>query len=119
MTYSTDFRRRVIARVQSGDGKSAACRLSGISRSTLHSWLGRPDLSPSQGGPRRRKLDRHAFGRHVSEHPDALQRERAAHFKVSVGSIRHALGRMGATRKKNRPATAKGNPQAGSSTSRT
>ena len=68
---------------------------------------------------RRRKLDRHAFGRHVSEHPDALQRERAAHFKVSVGSIRHALGRMGAPRKKNRPATAKGNPQAGSSTSRT
>ena len=119
MTYSTDFRRRVIARVQSGDSKSAACRLFGISRSTLHSWLGRPDLSPSQGGPRRRKLDRHAFGRHVSEHPDALQRERAAHFKVSVGSIRHALGRMGATRKKNRPATAKGTPQAGSSTSRT
>ena len=47
MTYSTDFRRRVIARVQSGDSKSAACRLFGISRSTLHSWLGRPDLSPS------------------------------------------------------------------------
>ena len=107
MTYSTDFRRRVIARVQSGDSKSTVCRLFGISRSTLHSWLGR------------RKLDRHAFGRHVSEHPDALQRERAAHFKVSVGSIRHALGRMGVTRKKNRPATAKGNPQAGSSTSRT
>ena len=47
MTYSTDFRRRVIARVQSGDSKSAACRLFGISRSTLHSWLNRADLSPS------------------------------------------------------------------------
>ena len=57
---------------------------------------------------RRRKLDRHAFGRHVSEHPDALQRERAAHFKVSVGSIRHALGRMGATRKKTDPLPRKG-----------
>ena len=108
MTYSTDFRRRVIARVQSGDSKSAACRLFGIRRSTLHSWLGRPDLSPSQGGPRRRKLARHAFGRHVSEHPDALQRERAAHFKVSVGSIRHALGRMGAPRKKTDPLPRKG-----------
>ena len=42
MTYSTDFRRRVIARVQSGDSKSVACRLFGISRSTMHSWLGRP-----------------------------------------------------------------------------
>ena len=80
---------------------------------------GPPGPLTEPGRPRRRKLDRHAFGRHVSEHPDALQRERAAHFKVSVGSIRHALGRMGATRKKNRPATAKGNPQAGSSTSRT
>ena len=37
MTYSTGFRRRVIARVQSGDSKSAACHLFGISRSTLHS----------------------------------------------------------------------------------
>ena len=46
MTYSTDFRRRVIARVQSGDGKSAACRLFGISRSTLHSWLNRAEIEP-------------------------------------------------------------------------
>jgi len=93
MTYSTDFRRRVIARVQSGDSKSAACRLFGISRSTLHSWLNRADLSPSQGGFRHRKLDRRDFERHVAEHPDALQHERAAHFRVSTSSIRHALKR--------------------------
>jgi len=100
MTYSTDLRRRVIARVRSGDGKSAACRLFGISRSTLHSWLNRADLSPSQNGFRHRKLNRKDFERHVADHPDALQRERAAHFKVSANSIRHALKRMGATRKK-------------------
>ena len=46
MTYSTDFRRRVIARVQSGDSKSAAYRLFGISRSTLHSWLNRAENEP-------------------------------------------------------------------------
>ena len=45
-TYSTDFRRRVIARVQSGDSKSAAYRLFGISRSTLHSWLNRVENEP-------------------------------------------------------------------------
>ena len=84
MTYSTDLRRRVIARVRSGDGKSAACRLFGISRSTLHSWLNRADLSPSQNGFRHRKLNRKDFERHVADHPDALQRERAAHFKVSA-----------------------------------
>ena len=103
MTYSTDFRRRVIARVRSGDNKSAACRLFGISRSTLHSWLNRADLSPSQNGFRHRKLNRKDFKRHVAEHPDAFQRERAAHFKVSTNSIRHALKRMGATRKKTDP----------------
>ena len=119
MTYSTDLRRRVIARVRSGDGKSAACRLFGISRSTLHSWLNRADLSPSQNGFRHRKLNRKDFERHVADHPDALQRERAAHFKVSTSSIRHALKRMGATRKKNRPVTSKEIPQAGSSTCRT
>ena len=119
MTYSTDLRRRVIARVRSGDGKSAACRLFGISRSTLHSWLNRADLSPSQNGFRHRKLNRKDFKRHVAEHPDAFQRERAAHFKVSTNSIRHALKRMGATRKKNRPVTSKEIPQAGSSTCRT
>ena len=119
MTYSTDLRRRVIARVRSGDGKSAACRLFGISRSTLHSWLNRADLSPSQNGFRHRKLNRKDFERHVADHPDALQRERATHFKVSTSSIRHALKRMGATRKKNRPVTSKEIPQAGSSTCRT
>ena len=93
--------------------------LFGISRSTLYSWLDRPSLPPSQGGPRRRKLDRQAFERHVAEHPDALQRERAAHFKVSAVSVRHAPARMGATRKKSSPATQKGTPRAGSSTSRT
>ena len=103
MTYSTDLRRRVIARVRSGDSKSAACRLFGISRSTLHSWLNRADLSPSQNGFRHRKLNRKDFERHVADHPDALQRERAAHFKVSANSIRHALKRMGATRKKTDP----------------
>ena len=100
MTYSTDLRRRVIARVRSGDGKSAACRLFGISRSTLHSWLNRADLSPSQNGFRHRKLNRKDFERYVADYPDALQRERAAHFKVSTSSMRHALKRMGATRKK-------------------
>ena len=103
MNYSTDFRRRVSTRVRSGDSKSAACRLFGISRSTLHSWLNRADLSPSQNGFRHRK----DFERHVAEHPDALQRERAAHFKVSTSSIRHALKRMETTRKKTDPSPRK------------
>ncbi len=84
MSYSIDFRRRVIARVQSGNSKSAVCRMFGISRSTLHSWQNRADLSPRHNGLRNRKLNRKDFEQHVIDYPDALQRERAAHFKVSV-----------------------------------
>ena len=107
MSYSIDFRRRVIARVQSGNSKSEVCRMFGISRSTLHSWQNRTDLSPRHNGLRNRKLNRKDFEQHVIDYPDALQRERAAHFKVSASSIRHALKRMGATRKKNRRVIAK------------
>jgi len=119
MTYSTDFRRRVIARVRSGDSKSAACRLFGISRSTLHSWLNRADLSPSQNGFRHRKLNRKDFKRHVAEHPDAfpagaggpLQGEHQLHPARPQAD--------GGDPKKNRPVTSKEIPQAGSSTCRT
>ena len=76
MTHSTDFRRRVIARMQSGNSKSTVCRLFGISRPTPHSWLNRADLSPSQNGFRRRKPNRKDLERRVADHPDALQREK-------------------------------------------
>jgi len=81
MTYSTDFRRRVIARVQSGNSKSAVCLMFGISRSTLHSWQNRADLSPRHNGLRNRKLNRRDFEQHVMDYPDALQRERAAQLQ--------------------------------------
>ena len=70
-------------------------------------WQNRADLSPRHNGLRNRKLNRKDFEQHVIDYPDALQRERAAHFKVSVSSIQHALKRMGATRKKNRRVIAK------------
>ena len=92
MSYSIDFRRRVIARVQSGNSKSAVCRMFGISRSTLHSWQNRVDLSPRHNGLRNRKLNRKDFEQHVIDYPDALQRERAAHFKVSASSIHKPSG---------------------------
>lgn len=119
MTYSLDLRKHVLLFVEGGSGKAEASRVFGVGRCTVHNWLRRPDLAPTPPGPRRRKLDREALGRHVREHPDALLHERAAHFGVHTSSVGHALGRMGLTRKKKpcatpREAAPSGRPTSGS-----
>jgi hypothetical protein len=52
--------------------------------------------------PRQRKLDKEALRAHVRDNPDAILRERAAHFGVRVSSMGWALQRMKLTRKKRR-----------------
>jgi excisionase family DNA binding protein len=92
MTYGIDYRRRVIAFVNEGGSKREAARLFKISRETIYKWLERgDDLSPRPAQTRQRKLDKAALARHVKEHPDALLRERAAHFGVHTNAIWVAL----------------------------
>lgn len=87
MTYSIDLRKRAISFVNQGGSKAEAARVFGINRQTLYHWLSAKDLSPKRCGPRRRKLDKAALAAHVRAHPDALLRERAAHFGVRVNAI--------------------------------
>jgi len=54
-------------------------------------WTGRDDLAPRKHGARRRKLDKKALARHVDQYPDALLRERAAHFGVHINAVWVAL----------------------------
>jgi transposase len=100
MTYSLDLRERAISFVKQGGNKSEAARVFGVNRQTLYNWLGSQDLHPKRCGPRRRKLDKAALLAHVREHPDALLRERAAHFGVRVNAVWVALRQM-EIRKKN------------------
>lgn len=52
-------------------------------------------------GPKNnRKFRREALLQRVEEKPDSLQKELAAHFKVSVNAISRALKRLGIVRKK-------------------
>lgn len=103
MTYSVDLRRKVVAFVRDGGSQREAARHFDISLWCVRDWLTRKDLKPQQKGvPRQRKLDKQAVRAHVRDHPEAILRERAAHFGVHVSSMGWALHRLKLTRKKRR-----------------
>lgn len=103
MTYSVDFRKKVVAYVRSGGGQAEAAQHFEISLWCVRDWLSRKDLQPQQKGvPRHRKIDRDRLRAHVRDFPDAILRERAAIFGVRISSMEEALARMNLTRKKRR-----------------
>ena len=103
MTYSVDFRKKVVSFVRNGGGQREAARHFDISLWCVRDWSGRKDLQPQQKGvPRHRKLDKEALRAHVRDEPDALLRERAVHFGVHMSVLGKALHKMKLTRKKRR-----------------
>lgn len=83
-----------------GGSKRDAARLFNISPNTVYEWLKLgEDLSARPATTRKRKIDKEALARHVRENPDALLRERAAHFGVHVNAIWVAMRRMGFVKK--------------------
>jgi transposase len=99
MTYSIDMRERAVAYVRCGGKQTEACRIFKIGRTTLHYWLQSQDVRPKGFVPRRRKLDKATLEAHVKAHPDALLRERAAHFNVTPAAVCRALKRQHITKK--------------------
>ncbi|MEG3641657.1 IS630 transposase-related protein [Magnetococcus sp. PR-3] len=100
MSYDIELRQRVIDFIDAGGSKADAAVLFQISRATIYNWLKRPSLEPSQRRSQGHKLDKAELAAHVKACPDALQRERAAHFGVHKATISAALKKMG-IRKKN------------------
>lgn len=100
MTYSVDLRGRVVDFVRGGGSKSEAARRFRIGEATVYRWLSAKRLAPKVQGRRRRKLDWEALRRDVAARPDALLRERAAHFGVQASAIWHALREMKLSHKK-------------------
>ena len=101
MTYSIDFRRKVIA-VREKEGLTiaeVAARFC-IGIATVVRWLKRVEPQRTRVKPAT-KIDRIALARDVREYPDAFQHERAARLGVSQKGIGHALRRMNITYKKN------------------
>jgi putative transposase len=101
MTYSIDFRKKVVENVGSGDTIRGTARLFGLSPWTVQSWCkAKDDLSPKKHGSRQRKINKNDLLQHVKDFPDALLRERATHFNVQINAIWSALRRL-KIRKKN------------------
>lgn len=103
MTYSIDFRERVIAHITEGGSKASASRLYKLSLDTIHRWwVQRDDLAPKRKNPKHGyKIDRVRLAQLVETNPDMMLKELAHELGVSINSVFHSLKVMGYSRKKN------------------
>ena len=102
LSYSVDLRERVVSYVRGGGSRTQASALFQVGRTTLYRWLNATDLHPRPALERRRKLDKSALAAHVRDFPDALLKERAAHFGVHINAIWTALKKLKVTKKTTR-----------------
>ena len=94
MSYSLDLRKRVLSYISSGHSKQEASKVFQVGRSTIYTWLSRKDLSPQNAKTRHCKINKSLLAAHVKKYPDAILRERAKHFGVSVNAIWSCLRKM-------------------------
>lgn len=101
MTYSLDFRKKVITiRTQEGLSIEAVAIRFGVGKASVMRWL--VDLEPQKNRNKpATKIDMEALKRDVDLYPDSYQYERAKRFKVSKTGIRSALIRLKLSYKKN------------------
>lgn len=101
MTYSLDFRRKVLdvrkqEKLTIPEVSSRFC----VGVASVTRWVKRIEPFRTRSKPAT-KVDRIALARDVREHPDAYHFERAKRLSCSVRGIGCALKRMGITYKKN------------------
>jgi transposase len=91
MSYSLDFRKRVFKLKESErlSFQETSDRF-GVPLRTLFRWKNRIEPKTTRNKPTI-KIDMEALKKHVQEHPDAYQYERADFFAVSKSGIYHAL----------------------------
>ena len=94
MTYSIDYRRRIVSFIEEGGSWREAQSLFKVSGRTIQRWLASKDLHPKVHGSRHRKLDVVKLAEHVQKYPDAKLSERATHFRVRTNAIWYRLKTM-------------------------
>ncbi|MEZ5813252.1 MAG: IS630 transposase-related protein [Alphaproteobacteria bacterium] len=100
MTYSSDFRRKVLS-VREKEGLTiaqVATRFC-VGVASVTRWIKTPDPKLTRHKPAT-KIDMDALAHDVLDYPDAYQYERARRLGVSEKGIGHALRRMGVSYKK-------------------
>ena len=100
MTYSTDFRERVL-KVRQEENLTIAevAKRFQIAIASVVRWNKVLEAKRTRNKPT--KIDMEALKQDVELYPDAYHYERAARFGISESGIRSALKRLGVSRKKN------------------
>lgn len=104
MTYSIDFRKKVLSHIESGASIESTSALFSIGTTTIKNWkrlkAKTGQLAGSGRPPTPYKIDSDKLRVYLKEHPDAYLNEIALHFKVTAPAIHAALKRLKITRKK-------------------
>lgn len=101
MTYSLDFRKRVMNMKEKNKlTYEKISRQFGISMRTLFNWNNRIEPRENRNKPAT-KIDMDKLKEDVKRHPDDFQHERAERFGVSPNGILYALRRLRISNKKN------------------
>ena len=106
MSYSTDFREKVLSFIEFGGKIKEACQLFSISHCSINRWKNNKKITGSVGRKPRPnspyKIDDDELKKFIQQRPDAYLNEIAAHFNVTDSGISKALSRLKITRKKSR-----------------
>lgn len=100
MTYSLDFRRKVLeVREKEKVSLAKVAKRFGIGLNTVMRWTKRIESKKTRHKPAI-KIDREALKRDIEKYPDAYMYERAKRLGVSKNGIWHALKRLKVSYKK-------------------
>jgi transposase len=101
MTYSVDFRQKVLAiRKQEKLSYAEAAKRFGVNAASIFRWTLRLEPQPTHNKPAT-KVNMEALKHDVEQNPDAYQHERAKLLGVHRSTIGFALKRLNISLKKN------------------
>ena len=102
MTYSLDFRKKVLAVKESENlsFEDVALRFGIGSKNTVFRWTKKLEPCKTRNKPAT-KINMEALDDDVKQYPDAYQFERAQRLGVSESCVQVALKRLKTSRKKN------------------
>lgn len=100
MTYSIQFRKKVLKLESAGESFIKLSKRFKISTTTISRW--KKEINPKLSRNKQPiKIDNEALKKDIQDYPDAYSYERARRLGVSVSGIKHAKKRIGVTYKKN------------------
>src|SRR6056297_2101200 len=102
MSYSKDFREKVLSYIDLGGKLMSACELFSVGSSSINRWQhSRKKTGSLERRPRPQKpykIDSDKLRAYIKSNPDAFLTEIAEHFNVTQSGISKALSRLKITR---------------------